>query len=83
MLQAWVPLTVNNSDNNYGLSAGGKGPEGWFDGTVNGRDLQIYNCAGTIGDTLVEACWVSTNAAAGRGTNLGGTPNGRREGHRP
>ena len=56
-------LTVNNSDDNYGLSAGGKGPEGWFDGTVNGRDLQIYNCPGTIDDTLVEACWVSTNAA--------------------
>lgn len=62
-------LTVNNSDNNYGLSAGGKGPEGWFDGTVNGRDLQIYNCPGTIDDTLVEACWVSTNAAGGSGSD--------------
>ena len=62
-------LTVNNSDNNYGLSAEGPGPEGWFDGTVNGRDLQIYNCPGTIDDTLVEACWVSTNAAAGGGSD--------------
>ena len=63
------PLTVNNSADNYGLNTGGQGPEGWFDSTVNGRDLQIYNCAGTIGDTLVEACWVSTNATAGSGSD--------------
>lgn len=59
------PLTVNNSADNYGLSAKGPGPEGWFDGTVNGRDLQIYSCPGQVGGTLVEACWVSTNAPAG------------------
>ena len=37
------PLTVNNSADNYGLNTDGQGPEGWFDSTVNGRDLQIYN----------------------------------------
>ena len=55
------PLTVNNSAVNFGLNAGGPGPEGWFDSLVNGRDLQIYNCPDAIGDTLVESCWVSTN----------------------
>ena len=63
------PLTVNNSADNYGLNTDGQGPEGWFDSTVNGHDLQIYNCAGTIGDTLIEACWVSTNAVASSGSN--------------
>ena len=58
------PLTVNNSAINFGLNAGGLGPEGWFDSLVNGRDLQIYNCVGAIGDTLVESCWVSTNGAS-------------------
>ena len=62
------PLTVNNSSDNYGLDSGDHGPEGWFDSLVNGRDLQIYNCPGTIDDTLVEACWASTNAAAGSGS---------------
>lgn len=57
------PLTVNNSADNYGLGDSGAGPEGWFDGSVNGRDLQTYNCVGTIDATLVEACWVSTNGA--------------------
>ena len=58
------PLTVNNSAVNFGLNAGGPGPEGWFDSLVNGRDLQIYNCPDAIGDTLVESCWVSTNGAS-------------------
>ena len=58
------PLTVNNSADNYGLNTNGHGPEGWFDNLVNSRDLQIYNCPGKFGDTLVEACWVSTNAAS-------------------
>ena len=61
------PLTVNNSSVNYGLGAGGLGPEGWFDGLVNGFDLQVYNCAGSIGDTLVESCWVSANGVSGGG----------------
>ena len=63
------PLTVNNSADNYGFGEDGQGPEGWFDSLVNSRDLQIYNCPGTIGDTLVEVCWVSTNAAAGSSTD--------------
>ena len=58
------PLTVNNSADNFGLDDDGPGPEGWFDSLVNGRDLQMYNCPGTIGDELMEACWVSTNAVA-------------------
>ena len=69
------PLTVNNSADNYGFGEDGLGPEGWFDGTVNGRDLQIYNCPGAIGDTLVEACWVSTNGASSS-TVQRGTTNG-------
>ena len=32
-----------------------------FDSLVNGRDLQLYNCVGSAGDTLEETCWVSTN----------------------
>ena len=63
------PLAVNNSADNYGPNTDGQGPEGWFDSLVNGRDLQIYNCAGTIGDTLIEACGASTNATAGSGSN--------------
>jgi len=63
------PLTVNNSADGYGLSTDGPGPEGWFDGAVNGLDLQVYNCPGTIGDTLVEACWASTNGAPGSSTD--------------
>ena len=58
------PLIVNNSANNYGLNTTGPGPEGWFDNTINGKDLQIYNCSGSLGDTLVEACWTSTNGAS-------------------
>lgn len=63
------PLTVNNSANNYGLNAGGQGPEGWFDNLVNSRDLQIYNCPGALNDTLIEACWVSTNTVSTSGSN--------------
>lgn len=63
------PLTVNNSADNFGLNTGGQGPEGWFDNMVNSRDLQIYNCPGTIADTLTEACWVSTNAVSTSGSN--------------
>ena len=63
------PLTVNNSADNYGLSTGSAGPEGWFDSLVNSRDLQIYNCPGTIGDTLTEACWVGINTASTSGSN--------------
>ena len=69
------PLTVNNSAANYGFGGDGPGPEGWFDATVNGRDLQIYNCPGAIGDTLVEVCWVSTNGASSS-TVQRGTTNG-------
>ena len=54
-------LTVNNSADDFGLGNGGNGPEGWFDNSVNGRDLQIYNCPGAIGDSLIESCWFSTN----------------------
>ena len=56
------PLTVNNRATNFGLD--GRGPEGWFDGQINGRDLQVYDCAGVIGDTLMESCWVSTNGVS-------------------
>ena len=54
-------LKVNNSSAGYGLGDGGAGPEGWFDNLVNGLDLQLYNCVGSLGDTLEETCWVSTN----------------------
>ena len=55
------PLTVNNSSAGFGVNNGGNGPEGWFDRVVNGLDLQLYNCVGSLGDTLDEKCWVSTN----------------------
>ncbi len=35
------PLTVNNSAVNFGLNAGGLGPEGWFDSLVNNRSLRV------------------------------------------
>ena len=62
------PLTVNNRADGYGFGEDGRGPEGWFDSVVNSRDLQLYNCPGAIGGTLIEACWASTNTAAGTGS---------------